>query len=50
MNLNFLDRFSKKSTKYQVLSKYDQWESSFSMRINGHDEANSLLSQFREHT
>ena len=38
--MNFLDRFSKK-LKYQVLSKSVQWEPSYFMRTDGHDEANS---------
>jgi len=33
---------------YQISWKSVQWEPSCSMRTNGHDEANSRISQFCE--
>ena len=35
LNLNFLDRFSKKKLKYQISLKSVQWEQSCSMRTDG---------------
>jgi hypothetical protein len=54
-NCNFLDWFSKK-LKYQISSKFVQWEPSCSMRMDRrtdgqtdkHDEANSRFSQICE--
>jgi hypothetical protein len=44
--------FWKKNFKYQVSSKFVQWESTCSMLMNGqtegHDEANERFSQFCE--
>ena len=40
-NFNFLNRFAKKY-KYQILSKFVQWESTDG-RTNGHNEANGCF-------
>jgi hypothetical protein len=50
--MEFLDRFSRKSSKYKILSKCIQWGPSFSMRTDrrtdGHKEDNGRLSQLCE--
>ena len=40
--------FEKQKLKYQVSSKFVQWEPSCFMRTDGHYEANSRFSQFCE--
>ena len=47
LKLNFLDRFWKKS-QISTFIKTFQWEPSYSMRTDGHDEANSRFSQLFE--
>jgi len=45
LELNFLDRFKKKTTRYEIPRKSVQWRPSCSMRTDGqtdrHDETNS---------
>ena len=38
--------FDKKKRRYQVSSKFVQWEPSCSMRTDGHDKANSRFCNF----
>jgi hypothetical protein len=40
--------FGKKKVQYKISSKSTKWESSRSMRTDGHDEANKRFSQFCE--
>ena len=47
LNLNICVGFAKKNKKYQISLKSVQWEPSCCMRTDGHDEANSPLSQLR---
>jgi hypothetical protein len=54
MTVQFSWQASRKILKYEISLKPVQWETSFSMRIDGqtdrHDEANSRFSQFCERT
>jgi hypothetical protein len=50
-DLEYLERFSKKILKYQILWKFVQWEPELfhaEIQTDGHDEANSRSSQFCE--